>query len=795
MVNGRKGEQSCQFVFDIVTCHYTLGLGRAMRSKVKKSRYKWVTRLAVIGAGVAFVAVVAVAIAIALFVPAIVAKQVERRLSRYWQGQIEIAGIEVNYFDPLYLRDVTFRDERGRKWAEAQMIEITLADWPGLKPRIVGIQVDNLKLQIFVQPGLRLPLKSVPKAPGGPSKELRLPDIAIRQGTVSLVDQQGPKAVYDNVTFSVTRKDSAFEVLLSRTGSEASDFLAAGGTVDSKNLRANMALRLKHSFAKPEVAAIFAALGIPHLPAQGELAADLQLTGHLGRPKTLHPKGSVDLKDWIVEPNGVSSAQHFGANIRLDGPRVWLDNLSITDANDLPWFSAETSELTLQDWPGLHPALTAIDVEGLAVGAYLEDGKPRLPVDFAGRESAGLQSDWLALEKLSIRDGSVGVLNHTESRLTFDKLLVETAEQKGFYDVFLTRDDPNEQSKIAVQGLVNPSSREVKLSLQMNHMARKRQTAAVFAALGVPDFSAEGRLVADLSIAGDVNKPRRLQSEGAVQLEDWVLASKDTVIGEDLDAFARLDDRHIDINDFNVSLCSGDVNGVFFAQFQPDQPAEFGGRVSARNISLPELTFVLAGPEKKAAKGTVTLRYAFDAKGDYLETLRGEGAVFLDDADMTVVPVIPQIFRVAGLDSLDPLKMSDAEAVFTTTGPVVTIKSGHIANAFAAIEAEPGGTVNLKTEQVDGHVVVAPLKQIDAIIKRIPVINILGNLKDKLTRLRVKGRWSDPPPTLISKEPIRDIRDATVGFLQDVIKSGGQFSQETLGRVGIGPRKREDVNR
>jgi len=966
------------------------------------------TRLAVIGAGVAFVAVVAVAIAIALFGPAIVAKQVERRLSRYWQGQIEIAGIEVNYFDPLYLRDVTFRDESGRKWAEAQMIEITLADWPGLKPRITGIRVDNLKLQIFVQPGLDLPLKSIPKAPSETDRELRLPDIAIRQGTISLIDEQGPKAVYDNVTLSVNRKDGSYEVSLSRTGSEASDFLAATGTVDSKSLEANMSLRLKHSFQKFEIAAIVAALNIPQLPAQGELTADLEVTSSLREPVTLYPKGTIKLRDWIFEPNDTSSTRNFGADIqldgpsvrlenltvadanglswisaktseitlenwpglrpvltgidvqglelqaslangrlaipmelaatkstvtkdknfrldrvtigdatvgitdpkgrkvildnlsfqaerqektydivlapssptdsntirisgtldpntldatfsvrtelnvndtqtalalsalnipqfaargglktdltiagslrelqtlqpkgtiklqdwiiepndafstqnlsadiKLDGPRVWLENFTIADANGLSWFSANTSELTLRDWPGLHPALTAIDIEGLGVKAYLENGKPRFPVEFSGGESGGLQSDCLALEKLSIRDASVGVVNERESMLTFDRLLLESAEQKGFYNILVTRDEPNERSKISVTGLVNPSSSEAKLSLQVEHVAKKRETALLFGAINMPAFSAHGKLTADLSITGYLNEPAGLRPQGTIQFDDWVVVRADQVLVENLATVAKIDGQRLSTENLSAAFCRGSLQGSFYAERKPDRRITLGGRLLALQASFPELTSVLAGPAKKAKTGTVTLRYDFVADANDLGRLQGEGLIVLDDADITVLPVVPHIFAAVGLKNLDPLRMSDAEAAFAMSGPVVTIKSAHIANRLAAIEAEPGGTVNLRTKRIDGHAVVAPLGQIGMIVKRIPVVQIVANLKDRLTRLRVKGNWSDPPAKLITKEPIRDIKDATVGFLRDVAKTGGQFSQGMLQGLGV----------
>jgi len=154
--------------------------------------------------------------------------------------------------------------------------------------------------------------------------------------------------------------------------------------------------------------------------------------------------------------------------------------------------------------------------------------------------------------------------------------------------------------------------------------------------------------------------------------------------------------------------------------------------------------------------------------------------VLLDDADVSVLPLIPQIFSFLGLENYEPLKMSDALAEFDIAGPVATIKSARIANRFAALLVEQAGTVNLQTGNVDLHVVAAPLKQIDDLFRRLPIINIFMNLKDKLTRLSVKGHWSDPPGKLIRKEPVKDISEGAVGFLQDVAATGGQFGRKIL---------------
>jgi hypothetical protein len=122
--------------------------------------------------------------------------------------------------------------------------------------------------------------------------------------------------------------------------------------------------------------------------------------------------------------------------------------------------------------------------------------------------------------------------------------------------------------------------------------------------------------------------------------------------------------------------------------------------------------------------------------------------------------------------------MSDATAIFTITGPTATIDRGQLANRWAGLEAQPGSTVDLQTGFIDGYIVVTPLKEIQNILKNIPIVNLLVNLKDKLTRLHVKGHWSETSGKLISKEPIEDVKEATVDFLRGVVETGGQFTQK-----------------
>jgi hypothetical protein len=135
-----------------------------------------------------------------------------------------------------------------------------------------------------------------------------------------------------------------------------------------------------------------------------------------------------------------------------------------------------------------------------------------------------------------------------------------------------------------------------------------------------------------------------------------------------------------------------------------------------------------------------------------------------------------------GLKKLDYLKMSDAECTFTMTGPIVKIKSAHIANSFAAVEFEPGGTVDLQTGQVEMYAMAVPLKQIEDVAQRVPFLDALLNLKKNLTRFYIRGHWSSPPAKLITKTPVKDVKEGTIDFVKDVVRGGGQFGQELLKR-------------
>ena len=476
------------------------------------------------------------------------------------------------------------------------------------------------------------------------------------------------------------------------------------------------------------------------------------------------------------------SRVHIGAiRAGYTGP-LKIHNLQLYEPNGLKWLDAESISATLANWPGRKPTLTDLEIDRLALQltpARL-NSLARLLHTVGQRAEPDKKKN---LDRLTVTDAAVAIVSAEGYSTVYDNLTFIVRRNNDFYSILLNWLGPQTSELLIAKGRVNAETLEADISLSLSHSFRRTETAVLFSTLALPRLSADGRLTADLKIAGSLKEPAELEQTGTVRFEDWTVLAAQSAICNKLNVAARVQSKAFFIEDLSAAVCGGRLAGSFHAELDRLQLKQFAGRIQAENVNMIELSSVLAGPEmKKATRGTMALNYSFTGIGGDLKSIRGEGAALLDDADVSVLPLIPEVFGFLGLKNYEPLKMSDALAEFDTAGPVATIKSARIANRFAALLIEESGTVNLQTGNVDMHVVAAPLKQIDDLFRRLPIINIFVNLKDKLTRLSVKGHWSDPPGKLIKKEPVKDIREGTVGFLKDVAATGGQFGKKVLAR-------------
>jgi hypothetical protein len=465
------------------------------------------------------------------------------------------------------------------------------------------------------------------------------------------------------------------------------------------------------------------------------------------------------------------------------GP-IYLGEVRFFDNTGRECLFADRVKLSFKKWPGLHPVLTRVDIDKLNLQISAPAGRLTLPFSYPSKQPSGSKKRF-DIREFSIEEAEITLVNTQGSETIYKNLQLLVLKDADTYDFNLFRDVPESPELLSAKGTLNSKTLEIELSLHIKHIVTKSEMALILTTLNASELSADGNLTANLTITGSLKPLSALKPKGTIDLDKWTVAKNGKTIAGNLTTKAYAEDGRFDFDNITASVFSGSALGSLYIENTSNKPTFFGGSVLSRGMDFVELTSVIGGPGRKATKGVVAFSYNFTAEGTDLQNLTGRGHIFLDDADITVIPVVPHLFRVIALSRLNPMEMADAGSTFTTAGPVVTVETAHIANLFAAIRAEPGGTINLKTRQIDMYVVALPIKQIDAVLGRIPIINIFVNLKDKLARFRIRGLWSDTPAKLITKEPIKDIQKATIAFLQDLIETGNWLTQPIRKGLGV----------
>jgi len=196
--------------------------------------------------------------------------------------------------------------------------------------------------------------------------------------------------------------------------------------------------------------------------------------------------------------------------------------------------------------------------------------------------------------------------------------------------------------------------------------------------------------------------------------------------------------------------------------------------VSVKKLTarLPEGDFVVTG-----SAAVVSPAGPLPALGDWahLRCLAGEGYVYADDVQSLTVPVLSPLLDVIVPGPMKVFSKTDLEAAVTLTDGVLTIQRGRVANALSALELEQPGTVNLLTEEIDIYVVGVALAQLRSVLLHFPLLKDLVKFRDKLTRVRIKGKWSDSDAELIRKDSVTDLGVGTKEFFHGVVKTGGDL--------------------
>jgi hypothetical protein len=463
------------------------------------------------------------------------------------------------------------------------------------------------------------------------------------------------------------------------------------------------------------------------------------------------------------------------------GPVV-LNQVTLLDRTKQRWIYIDKIRLIFSNWPSLHPVLTDIEIYSPEIQLYRVNDQytPPFKTQTDSDDSSSALDAYIDIRNITVHDFSFATINQDGIKKSWNNIQISAKKQGAAYNVFLNKLTYEATENLMISGTVDPNNYETRLSVEFACQAQREQVAELVTALDIPIVrQAEGKVMASLNVSGRLDEPEKLQFNGIVNLNDCNVSAFHSLEVINLNTVIKATGRRLDFQRITAQTAEGSISGSLYTDIPIDHPVQVGGKLSLEKVNLDKLTDAIT-EMPKITKGTATAHYAFSVQSTGLQSLNGYGMLFFDNAHLWNLPVILQLFDQFKINGRDPLSTSDLITLFAMKGPNTIFQQAMLANSISAIEMEPGGRINLQTEQIDMFVIGVPLKTLRKIVSAIPLVKLLIPLRDRFSRLHLRGTWNDPPSALVFKEPFKKMETDTQKVLTDVAKTEGQFNDDTV---------------
>jgi len=375
------------------------------------------------------------------------------------------------------------------------------------------------------------------------------------------------------------------------------------------------------------------------------------------------------------------------------------------------WLDADLATAELEDWPSLHPRVTKLTLRRPNVTIY--QGEPSPLTTPAESEP----SDLLDLRDVLVDGATLTLVRPNGQRKSLEGVRISGSLRKGEW---------------LIDGKLGESENAPILTGRAQRRARQNgSTVTEFTGLAtLPGGKA--------NIAADVASPAGPAAKFTASLE---------VIADAFGGAANCRARAIVPADgsprLDIKLVAGEMDlDAMSAAWRHADPLH--GRLVALQVSA---SLTSAGMEGVTANGLVVLDDVLVRPGSILDTI--------------LLAITPESMAH---------DHADIQAVFSLDGPLVTIHSGSVGCQLIALDIEPGSTINLETHELKGEVVVVVMKDVSHLLGMLPMMSILTDLGDDLTRSSVTGTWDSP---IVVPLPMGRLAGRTVQMIRGFTSPGG----------------------
>jgi hypothetical protein len=471
------------------------------------------------------------------------------------------------------------------------------------------------------------------------------------------------------------------------------------------------------------------------------------------------------------------------------GP-ITANSITLKDKTGRSCMKAEGMTLLFHQWPSRDPQLTGIALDRLDLRVHLENGGADFPFKKTTSSAAGQQGTSDPLETFTVNNLAVHLSNAKTDSIILDELPFSMHRNQTGYTLSVKQRSVSDSDHFGLSGHINSENDQIHLSLGFAKHISKKTSSAILSLLDLSLLHAfEGSLSADLVLTGTLAEFGDLQPAGMVRLTDGSIFKDQTVWAEELNTSVQINRSYVQVEKWTADSFGGQIEGSLEAEIKHNQLAQYHGQIKGDQLQASAVMGALTDTKTSSA-GILAFDYTFAAEEGNLQQMKGQGRVTLDEVDYEMMRLAQKIIRTVSGNGSQAPKKSDALAIFETDGSIITFQKARLANDWVAMEVLPGGTLDIQTSRIDGHVIVALVKQIRDGLQRIPVVNLFAQFSDQMTSLRVQGYYSDMSNLKISKEPLRDVAKGTLDFFKGVATTGSDFIKTMGGRPSTLPKDR-----